>query len=206
MKDLVFTAISSQFKEGIVFTFKEINGTLFSKEDLKVGLSRLVKERRLQRLSYSVYYLPSPNANPLALSQEAIAKRYLGTEKNPIGFYCLEAFMDSVLGDPLPTTRIDIMSNKITSGKKVVFQNGRRVTLRKPYLKIDPSNLSFNSLLAYLTMANTKDLERNLPALANYVRKEHLSAIDALVYLPSFPAKTSKRLLSTGLYKILWHH
>jgi hypothetical protein len=206
MKDLVFTAIRSQFQECSIFTFKEINGTLFSKEDLKVGLSRLVKEKRLQRLSYGVYYLPSPSLNPVYLNQEAIAKRYLGSAKNPIGFYCLEAFMDFILGDPLPTTRVDIMSNKVTSGKKVVFQNGRRITLRKPYLKIDSMNFSFNSLLAYLTMANAKDLERNLPALANYVRKEHLSAIDALVYLPSFPAKTSKRLLSTGLYKILWHH
>ena len=101
---------------------------------------------------------------------------------------------------------IEIMTNRATSGKKNVYMFEKRFTLRKPYYKIDKYNMTTNAFLSYIAMTPLAEIKKNYPLLANYCRKEHLSAADVMNMAQYFPTKTASKLLSSDLYRSLWKH
>ena len=98
------------------------------------------------------------------------------------------------------------MTNRATSGKKNVYMFEKRFTLRKPYYKIDRYNMTTNAFLSYIAMTPLSEIKKNYSILANYARREHLSANDVMDMAEHFPAKTASKLLSSDLYRSLWKH
>lgn len=173
---------------------------------LKEAAHRLAKAHEIVRLGYGVYML-SPNKLTEKEKRDAfLTYRYLGSDKNPIGFFYGECYILQILHQPFPEDSLDIVSNKVTSGKKITYKWGQTIVLRKPFVKVTYDNIAMVAFLTYLSQATESDLKRNYAVLANYVRETHLAAPDATDLLPYFPSKTAVTLLSNGLYKLMWKH
>lgn len=176
-----------------------------SVDALKEEMSRLTKKKQVQRVAYGIYLIPSGKLTPEALNHEFIRFRFLSHGDEVFGFFGGDGFPRSLLG-LWPEKNLELYSNKITSGKKVIYANSQRITLHKPYVKVTKNNVQLTSFLTYLTNASEDSLSRYDSVLSNYVREEHLNALEASAILPKFPAKTALRLLSAGFYKLMWRH
>jgi hypothetical protein len=171
---------------------------------VKEELLRLTKTGQIERFSYGVYFLPG-NGEPNAI--KAIELRYIQNGDDVFGFYTGSSFISFVLGrTPSLDSKIEIMTNRATSGKKSVYMFSKRFILRKPYFEIAKENVSLNAFLSYISMTGLNDIKANYSVLANYIRKEHLSANDVMATTDSFPSKTASKLLATDLYRSLWKH
>lgn len=171
---------------------------------IKEELLKLTKEGLIKRFSYGVYYLPGeeePNV------YDAIRLRYLRHGNNVFGFYTGENFITFALGElPSFDFRIEIMTNKATSGKKTVYMFSRRFTLRKPYVSITTKNVDLNSFLSYIAMTKIEDIKANYPILAEYAKQKHLSAKEVMGLSSAFPNKTASKLIATNLLTSLLSH
>ena len=204
MKSVLFTTIKKQFAKNEVFFIEDIHEKSMTKTAIKEGLVRLVQEGVLKRYSYGIYYLPGegePDAS------EAINMRYIERNGKVFGFYTGEGFI-SVLNNKNPSIqeKIEIMTNRATSGKKSIYAFSKRFTLRKPYYPVDKNNYALNAFLSYIAMTPLNKIMENYSVLANYIKKNHLSAPEVMEMAVHFPAKTASKLLSSDLYRSLWKH
>ena len=138
--------------------------------------NRRVKSGEIIRYSYGMYYIPGQGVPE---SSDAIALRYISNDKEVYGFYTGDCFLKCVNGAKISVNdKIELMTNKATSGKKKVYMFGRR------FIKI----------------------KQNYSVLADYIKKTHLAANDVMEMAPHFPAKTASKLLASDLYRSLWKH
>lgn len=176
-----------------------------SMDAIKEEMSRLSKKGKVTRLEQGIYLIDSGRIDRDVLEMKSIFFRYIESGKNVYGFFYGENFIRYLKGLPL-LKKIEIVTNKVTSGKKESFQFGRRVVLRKPYVKITKRNVTLLSFLTYISFASEEKIKEDYSILANYVRVNRLSAPEAVDLLTKLPGKTSKKLLSSGFYKLMWKH
>ncbi len=166
--------------------------------------NRRVKSGEVLRYANGMYYVPGEG---IPESSEAIALRYISNDKEVYGFYTGDCFLKSINGANISVNdKIEIMTNKATSGKKKLYMFGKRFVLRKPYYPIDKNNVSLNAFLTYITMTPLFKIKQNYSILADYIKKAHLAANDVIEMSPHFPAKTASKLLASDLYRSLWKH
>jgi hypothetical protein len=204
MKSRLLTSIQNKFQLSELFLMSDLHDKTMTDGAVKEELLRLTKAGQIKRFSYGVYFLPG-NWEPSAI--KAIELRYIHNGDDVFGFYTGPSFISYVLGSaPSLDSKIEIMTNRATSGKKSVYMFSKRFILRKPYFEITKENESLNAFLSYISMTSLNEIKANYSILANYIRKEHLSANDVMVATDSFPSKTASKLLATDLYRSLWKH
>jgi hypothetical protein len=207
MANTLLKHIKDSYKQLELFSISDIliKGTTY--DSIKQELYRLNKNCSIAKFGRGFYYLPANDKNLLPSPIDALTKAYVQVDGHAIGFYFGDAFIPGFLGQKIPDSdHFEIMTNKATSGKKIVFIFGKRVTLRKPYFTISDENVVLNSFLSYVAYAPLPLLQQNYSLLANYIRTNHLSANDVINLIPSFPDKTFAKLLATDLYRSLWKH
>lgn len=204
MKSVLVAAIKKQFTKNELFFLDDIKEKSMTKAAIKEELVRLVQQGFLKRYSYGIYFIPGegePDAS------EAINMRYIERDGKVFGFYTGEGFISVLNGkNPSLQEKIEIMTNRATSGKKATYAFSKRFTLRKPYVQIDKNNFALNSFLSYIAMTPLNKIKENYSVLSNYIKKNHLSAPDVMEMAVYFPAKTASKLLSSDLYRSLWKH
>ena len=204
MQSKLLTNIQKKFEPSELFFLADIHDKNMTDAAVKEELLRLTKSKDLNRYSYGVYYLPGKE-EPSAL--KAIELRYISKGGEVYGFYTGDNFINALKGIKVTLDdHIEIMTNRATSGKKNVYMFEKRFTLRKPYYKIDKYNMTTNAFLSYIAMTPLAEIKKNYSILANYCRKEHLSANDVMEMAQYFPTKTASKLLSSDLYRSLWKH
>lgn len=204
MRNGLFTTIKKQFAQNELFEAADIKEKSLSPNTVKEELVKLVKEGALKRYSYGVYYIPGPNEPKLS---DAIELRYLRRDDKIIGFYTGDCFISDLNGrSPDENDKIEIMTNKATSGKKSVYMFSKRFVLRKPYYPVSKNNVSINAFLTYIAMTPLDKIKEYYPILSNYVKKAHLAASDVMKLASHYPAKTASKLLASDLYRSLWKH
>lgn len=204
MQSKLFLTITKKFEPSELFFLSDIHDKNMTDAAVKEELLRLTKSGDLARYSYGVYYIPGKDS-PSAL--KAIELRYIQKGNDIYGFYTGGNFINALKGKKISLDdKIEIMTNRATSGKKNVYMFEKRFTLRKPYYKIDRYNTTTNAFLSYIAMTPLSEIKKNYSILANYARREHLSANDVMDMAEHFPAKTASKLLSSDLYRSLWKH
>jgi len=199
--------LRKQFEPNKLFLFSDIHEKPLTEAALKEELLRLTKTGLVKRYGYGIYYLPDLKQENDPGALEAISLRYLTNGKDIYGFYTGNDFLGRIMGQPASLQdRLDIMTNKATSGKKTIFIFSKRITLRKPYFTINNNNISINSFLSYLSFAPLDEIKQNYSLLANYIRANQLSANDVMKMATAFPSKTAAKLLASDLYRSLWKH
>lgn len=204
MKSDLLSQIKFKHKPSELFLMNELIDKESDEASIREELLRLTKDGSLKRFSYGIYYIPGktePNA------MEAIELRYIGNDKNIYGFYTGNNYIAWILGRKISVNdKIEIMTNRATSGKKTIYMFSKRFTLRKPYIEITKANDKFNAFLSYISMTPLAEIKRNSSILATYIRKEHFSADDFMEMAQKFPGKTASKLIASDLYRSLWKH
>ena len=204
MRDILLSSIKNRIGIGELFLADDIHDKSMTDAAIKTELVRLVKAGILNRYSYGVYFLPG-NIEPDASS--AIELRYISRGDQVFGFYTGDGFITSLNGiKPSLDNKIEIMTNRATSGKKTVYMFSKRFTLRKPYYPVDQKNVTLNAFLSYISMTSLHRIKENYSILANYVKRTHLGADDVMEMASHFPTKTASKLLASDLYRSLWKH
>ena len=204
MQSKLFLTITKKFEPSELFFLSDIHDKNMTDAAVKEELLRLTKSGDLARYSYGVYYIPGKDS-PSALTP--IELRYIQKGNDIYGFYTGDNFINALKGKKISLDdKIEIMTNRATSGKKNVYMFEKRFTLRKPYYKIDRYNMTTNAFLSYIAMTPLSEIKKNYSILANYARREHLSANDVMDMAEHFPAKTAYKLLYSDLYRSLWKH
>ena len=204
MKSDLLTQIKSKFQPGELFMMSDIQRGYMSDAASKKELLKLISSGSITRFSYGIYYLPGKMEPTVA---SAIELRYLRRGDKIYGFYTGDNFLSSINGvSPNLDEKIEIMSNHATSGKKSVYMFGKRFVIRKPYVEINKYNASLVSFLTYISMSSLSTIKEQYSILANYIRREHLSANDVMDMAEKFPNKTASKLISSDLYRSLWKH
>lgn len=204
MKSDLLSQIKAKHKPSELFLMSELIDKEEEEAAVREELLRLTKDGSLKRFSYGIYYIPG-KTEPSAM--EAIELRYIGNDKNIYGFYTGDNYLASILGRKISVNdKIEIMTNRATSGKKTIYMFSKRFTLRKPYIEITKANDKFNAFLSYIAMTPLAEIRRNSPILATYIRKEHFSADDFMEMAQLFPGKTASKLIASDLYRSLWKH
>lgn len=205
MKSKLLTQIQAKYKPGELFVMSDVRVNYMSDAAAKQEVLRLTKAKDLVRYAYGLYFLPG-GANDPSFS-DAIKIRFLARGDKVYGFYTGDNFLTTVMGHlPDENGTIEIMTNHATSGKKTTYMFGRSFVVRAPYVPIDKYNASLNAFLSYISMTSLRHIKDNYPLLANYIRKEHLSAIDVMDMATKFPNKAASKLLASDLYRSLWKH
>lgn len=204
MKMDLLSQIKAKHKPSELFLMSEL---ILREEDdaaVREELLRLTKEGSVKRFSYGIYYIPG-KVEPTAI--DAIELRYIGNEKETYGFYTGDNYLSCILGHKISVNdKIEIMTNRATSGKKTIYMFSKRFTLRKPYIEITKENDKFNAFLSYIAMTPLAEIKHNSPILATYIRREHFSADDFMEMAQLFPGKTASKLIASDLYRSLWKH
>ena len=85
--------------------------------------NRRVKNGEIIRYSYGMFYIPGQG---IPESSDAIALRYISNDKDVYGFYTGDCFLKCVNGAKISVNdKIELMTNKATSGKKKVYMFGK---------------------------------------------------------------------------------
>lgn len=204
MRDTLLDKIKINFKANELFSSADINDKNMTEAAKKEELVRLVKSGDLKRYSYGFYYIPGHGEPDVSA---AIELRYISHGKEVYGFYTGECFLLAINGRKISVNeKVEIMTNKATSGKKNVYMFGKRFTLRKPYYPVDKNNVTLNAFLSYIAMTPLSRLKENYSVLADYIKKAHLGANDVMQMASYYPAKTASKLLASDLYRSLWKH
>ena len=207
MANDLLSKIQKQFEPNQLFAIADINDSKLDPATLKQRVVSLARDGKLVHFSYGFYYIPGKITDPAPSSLDAIESRYLGSGKNIIGFYTGLNYLEHLKGiRPSLDEPMELMTNKATSGKKTIYIFQKRLTLRKPYYKIDSKNVNLNSFLSFIALAPLSLIKENYSILSNYIKKNQLSANDVMDLAAYFPAKTASKLLSSDLYRSLWKH
>lgn len=207
MKKSLLAQIQEKYQPLELFFLADIHDKTMTQAAIKQELLRLTKEGSVRRYSYGVYFIPDKQKSAAPDTMDAIEMRYIQNGKNSIGFYTGINFINSITGRrPTVEDKLEIISNKATSGKKSVYMFSKRFILRKPYMTITNDNVALNAFLSYIAMTDLATLKANYALLSNYIRKEHLGANEVMEATKFFPAKTASKLLATDLYRSLWKH
>ncbi len=202
MKDL-FDTIKEIIGINEPFELQDLEKGNISYENLRQQLSRMVKQRKIERFSQGIYFIPKETIFGLSSldPMQVIQKKYLGETKSIKGFPVGLAFENDIgLTQQVPVI-LEIVTNAEKSKKRVLRIGYTQVILRKPLTTIDANNYKYVQLLEYLRLRNpvTKKKEE----LKRYVSKEKFSRSILFSYLRSYPASVSKRLLESGIIDVL---
>ncbi len=204
MKSDILSQIKANFAPGELFMMSDVVPGYMSDANAKKELLKLTRNKSVERFAYGIYYLP--NGEEPSLSK-AIELRYLKRGDKVYGFYTGDNFLMAINDvEPTLNDQIEIMSNRATSGKKTVYMFGKRFTIRKPYVEINKYNASLIAFLSYISMSPISKIKEQYSILANYVRREHLGAIDVMEMAEKFPNKVASKLLTSDLYRSFWKH
>ena len=206
VKKTLIEEIQDKYEPLKLFFPADITVKGMTDEAVKTELHRLAEKGAIERYAYGLYYLPGKRGEePSAI--DAITIRYLQDGDDVYGFYTGDNFIKTILGNPVTIDdHLEIMTNRATSGKKNVFMFGKRFILRKPYVPIKRDNVALNAFLSYIAMTELKTIKANYSLLSNFIKKEHLSALEVMKSTDYYPSKTMSKLLASDLYRSLWRH
>ena len=206
MKKTLLEEIQDKFPPLKLFFPADISIKGMTDEAVKTELHRLAEKGAIERYAYGLYFLPGKRGEQPS-SIDAITIRYLKDGDDVYGFYTGSNFIKTILGNEVTIDdHLEIMTNRATSGKKNVFMFGKRFILRKPYVDIKRDNAALNAFLSYIAMTDLKTIKANYSLLSNYIKKEHLSAVEVMRSTEFYPTKTMSKLLASDLYRSLWKH
>ncbi len=177
-----------------------------SKDALKEEMSRLADKGIVLRISNGIYLIQEGQIDIQEYQYQSIFYRYIRNENDVYGFLGEDSFIRSLQNKKLPKKGITIITNKATSGKKTIKLFDYKVILKKSFMKIDKKNADLLCFLTYISQADIEEIIKNHAILASFLKERKFATSETLITLNSFPNKTAKKIIISGLYKYLLKH
>lgn len=167
----------------------------------RVFLSRNAAAGKIARFASGIYYFPRQTrfGNSKLPIAQVYERKYIDDNGEIFGYYSGLSFQQKIgYTSQVPNTP-EITTNKEASLKRTISLDGKRkVLLKRPRVQITVDNCRLLPLLDLIT-AEDADMLINNTLLSNYIQKEKLRRSDLQDVIAAYPAKTSQKMIETGL-------
>ena len=167
----------------------------------RVFLSRNAAAGKIARFASGIYYFPRQTrfGNSKLPIAQVYERKYIDDDGEIFGYYSGLSFQQKIgYTSQVPNTP-EITTNKEASLKRTISLDGKRkVLLKRPRVQITVDNCRLLPLLDLIT-AEDADMLMNNTLLSNYIQKEKLRRSDLQNVIADYPAKTSQKMIETGL-------
>lgn len=167
----------------------------------RVFLSRNAAAGKIARFASGIYYFPRQTrfGNSKLPIAQVYERKYIDDNGEIFGYYSGLSFQQKIgYTSQVPNTP-EITTNKEASLKRTISLDGKRkVLLKRPRVQITVDNCRLLPLLDLIT-AEDADMLINNTLLSNYIQKEKLRRSDLQNVIADYPAKTSQKMIETGL-------
>lgn len=167
----------------------------------RVFLSRNAAAGKIARFASGIYYFPRQTrfGNSKLPIAQVYERKYIDDNGEIFGYYSGLSFQQKIgYTSQVPNTP-EITTNKEASLKRTISLDGKRkVLLKRPRVQITVDNCRLLPLLDLIT-AEDADMLMNNTLLSNYIQKEKLRRSDLQNVIADYPAKTSQKMIETGL-------
>ncbi len=167
----------------------------------RVFLSRNAAAGKIARFASGIYYFPRQTrfGNSKLPIAQVYERKYIDDNGEIFGYYSGLSFQQKIgYTSQVPNTP-EITTNKEASLKRTISLDGKRkVLLKRPRVQITVDNCRLLPLLDLIT-AEDADMLINNTLLSNYIKKEKLRRSDLQDVIAAYPAKTSQKMIETGL-------
>lgn len=167
----------------------------------RVFLSRNAAAGKIARFASGIYYFPRQTrfGNSKLPIAQVYERKYIDDNGEIFGYYSGLSFQQKIgYTSQVPNTP-EITTNKEASLKRTISLDGKRkVLLKRPRVQITVDNCRLLPLLDLIT-AEDADMLINNTLLSDYIQKEKLRRSDLQDVIAAYPAKTSQKMIETGL-------
>lgn len=175
---------------------------------LRRNLNRLAKLNKIYKYEFrdGVFFVPEPNSQlkkKTLSSNKVINKLYLIENSKRVGYATGLSFANILSLTTQNPFTLEITTNKTSSKKRTIELNNRPIILRKPKVKVNNRNYKVLQVLDLLNNFNEysdKSIEIAKKEILNYLKETTITCEELNNYLRLYPAKTSKKLMESGLY------
>ena len=164
-------------------------------------IDQMIEEDKIARFGTGIYYIPTETifGKSKLNFQKVVEKKYIKDDKNVFGFYT-GVTLANTLGITMQVPNvIEIYTNKETTRVRNVEVGNQTVRLRRARVQITNKNFKELQLLELLNQLSNKDVILYKNNLINYVKEEKINSKSLLEYVQSYPAKTFKNLMLSGV-------
>ena len=166
-------------------------------------IKRLEESGELVKFSAGVYYIPRKTFYGVSTitADSVIERKYLSRNEDVYGVYSGLRLLNMFSVSTQVPNVIEVVTNNESSRCREVVLDGRKFILRRSRVIINKSNAD-----AYLVLQLFSDLgsKTNLNAfakqrLAEYLREKRITQKKLISLAMSFPARTMKNLIGSGV-------
>ena len=200
---MISQAIIKKYGRGEAVFIDEIEGMFAQYKEAYIYrlLAREVASGEIVKFCRGVYYIPKKSIfGNVAISAESVAQKcYITCGKDRFGIYGGLNLLN-IFGVSTQVPYItEIITNKESSRCREVKIGGSKFLLRKSRCEINKGNIREYTLLELLSVCSNEDLRkaevrRTVREYAKDLNNRKLASMSKY-----FPARTSKRLIETGV-------
>ncbi len=193
-----FAINSPIFTSEILETFSE-----YSRAYVFRLIDKAEKNGELICFDTGIYYIPAKTiiGDSTITVEDVVLKKYITFNGDIYGVYSgLNLYNMFSLTTQMPNT-IEIITNNESTRCRKINIDGRTIILRKSRCKIDSTNVYAYSILQLISdVDNLKNVDESIrKSIVKYMKVNKVKDYDLISLLKFFPAKTTKKLLCSGV-------
>lgn len=198
--------LKKKFGVNIPITLNEILDEMneYSRSRVLQLLKKAQQDQTIIKYIKGIYYIPTKTSygKSLIRPEEVVIKKYLRNKDNIIGIYSgLQLQQNFLLTTQIPNT-IEVITNNETMCKREIKIANRKVILRKSRLPINNENVAAYTLLELFNMMGIEKFKSDYSVqrkISNFIKDNYIKKTDVIKIIEYFPAKTSKKIIESGI-------
>ena len=203
--DKVYSYLQENYSLNEPIFLSEINVPGIKPVSLRQQLMKLTEDGRLNRFDTGIYYLPQKSMFRFGamLSPDAVVrKKYLVEDGSSCGYLSGLLFANQLGLTTQIATVYEVYTNKATTEYRDTTLGNLRLIIRKPYVKVDDSNVNVLQFLDLLKeVRDIAELEGSelTDRLTAYMKTNNLCFDTFKQYLPFYPDRIYRNMYEAGL-------
>lgn len=166
-------------------------------------IDKAEKNGDIVKFDTGIYFIPTKSVLGVSTitAEDVIKKKYVCYKEDVYGVYSgLNLQNMFSFTTQMPNT-VEVVSNNESMRCRKITLDGRRVILRKSRCKIDRSNAQAYTILQLLSemRIDSEIDDRAKESITKYMKENRVSNADLISLARFFPAKTTKKLIYSGV-------
>ncbi len=194
--------LESEYGFNTPILLNELNIKGMTKVNLRQTLTRLTKQRSIERYAQGVYYIPkmTPFGKSKLSAKKVYEKKYISNNCDVYGFYSGLALENSLgLTTQMPNV-IEIVTNNEGSRLREVQIGNQKVRLRKSKVQITAHNAKILQLLDLMNNYNIDKMSSTqYEIIVNFIKQQKITKEDVYTYIKKYPSKVAKKMIESRI-------
>jgi hypothetical protein len=199
--ETLFHYLTKNFAPNTPIFVSEVNPEDMSYDSIRADLVRLCKANKISKFSFGVYYIPLETefGKSKLSAEDVLSKKYITDGKDVYGFYSGESFLNLIgISYQVPAT-LSIVSNKESSGGREVQVGYLSVNVKRSYFSITKDNYKILQVIDLVNEGDITFLKKYSKSITEYASTLGKSTDDLFKILVSYPSKTAKKMIESGI-------